>query len=101
MNFLESSRPKPSNICSSFCAPNVVIARAWVWPLVNNALPCVLGRISTLADNSLISSIPLPSGLICSLVISLLTSLPSISSATFLTNFKFASKSSSPSCFSA
>ena len=53
MNLFESSIPSPSNTWLSVRLPNVVTLKLWVCPLVNNALPCVLGKISIDADKGL------------------------------------------------
>ena len=41
-----SSSPKPSKIWCSPIAPSVVVAKAWVCPLVKTADPWVLGSKS-------------------------------------------------------
>ena len=74
------SSPSPSITCSSEIAPRVAIESTWVWPLVNNPEPWVLGRTPTSEERCLISVSFLSSGLLSSSIMPRLISLTSISS---------------------
>ena len=91
MNRLPSSTPRPSMIWNSVKEPKVTVDKLWVWPLVNNAEPWVLSKISTLEESGLISFTARPSGRILSFVINLLTSSARICSRTISTYFLFSS----------
>ena len=60
---------RPSTRCSSIDVPSVDTTSACVSPLVNRAEPCVRGRKLTLHVIGLMSLRPLPSNLLCSLII--------------------------------
>ena len=96
MYLLDSSSSNPSNSCSSDFVPSVTTDNTCVWPLVNIALPCTLGKTPTSQDSGLISSILLPSGRLCSLKIISLTHSFSRSCMLFAISVLFASVSSSP-----
>ena len=88
------SSPSPSITCTSESPARVVIESTWVWPLLNSPDPWVLLNNPTSDDKGLISSRALPSGLLSSSIIPLLTSSTSIDSIAASISFPNSSNSS-------
>ena len=89
-----SSTFNPSINWLSAGEPRVTIDNTWVCPLLNNPEPCTLGRRPASAESGLISFISLPSGLILSIEIILLTSFFIISSILLWISSSVSGKSS-------